>query len=107
MLDHWNVEATTKHLGEIGSRDSSLPWQNGKLWSHWGWLFQEAAVHGLETDVNERLQGDLIKFADDTKLGGVPNTIVNSRTIQGDRDIIEYWAEMNKMTFSRNKCKVK
>ena len=48
----------------------------------------------------------LIKFADDTKLGGVANTPEDRIRIQDDLDRLENWAKMNKMNFNGEKCKV-
>ncbi|XP_061486439.1 uncharacterized protein LOC133386720 [Rhineura floridana] len=48
----------------------------------------------------------LIKFADDTKLGGITNTVEDRNKIQRDLDRLEHWAENNRMKFNRDKCKV-
>uniref|UniRef100_A0A803T6I5 Reverse transcriptase domain-containing protein n=1 Tax=Anolis carolinensis TaxID=28377 RepID=A0A803T6I5_ANOCA len=47
-----------------------------------------------------------IKFADDTKLGGIANTPEDRSRIQNDLDRLERWAETNKMKFNRDKCKI-
>lgn len=57
-------------------------------------------------DLDEGIQGSLIKFVDDTKLGGIANTTEDRRSLQEDLDKMEYWAEINRMTFNREKCKV-
>ena len=57
-------------------------------------------------DLDEAVEGILIKLADDTKLGGVANTPEERTTIQGDLDRLENWAIANKMNFNREKCKV-
>uniref|UniRef100_A0A8D0LA43 Ankyrin repeat and death domain containing 1B n=1 Tax=Sphenodon punctatus TaxID=8508 RepID=A0A8D0LA43_SPHPU len=48
----------------------------------------------------------LIKFADDTKLGGIANTLEDRNKIQNDLHKLENWAETNKIKFNRDKCKV-
>ena len=48
----------------------------------------------------------LVKSADDTKLGGIPNTLEDRNKIQNDLDRMEHWAESNRMKFSRDKCEV-
>ena len=48
----------------------------------------------------------MIKFADDTKLGGVANTPEERTTLQCDLDRLEEWAIVNKMNFNWEKCKV-
>ena len=57
-------------------------------------------------DLDEAIEGIMIKFADDTKLGGVVNTPDERTAIQGDLDRLENWAIANKMNFNRDKCKV-
>uniref|UniRef100_A0A670KJT9 Reverse transcriptase domain-containing protein n=1 Tax=Podarcis muralis TaxID=64176 RepID=A0A670KJT9_PODMU len=57
-------------------------------------------------DLDDGLKGILIKFADDTKLGGVANTPEDRITLQNDLDRLENWAKTSKMNFNREKCKV-
>ena len=54
-------------------------------------------------DLDEAIEGILIKFADNTKLGGVANTSDERTTIQSDLDRLEEWAIDNKMDFNREK----
>uniref|UniRef100_A0A803SX30 Reverse transcriptase domain-containing protein n=1 Tax=Anolis carolinensis TaxID=28377 RepID=A0A803SX30_ANOCA len=57
-------------------------------------------------DLDEGLEGTIIKFADDTKLGGIANTPEDRSRIQNDLNRLERWAETNKMKFNRDKCKI-
>ena len=57
-------------------------------------------------DLNEGVQGMLVKFADDTEVGRIANTLEDRNKIQKDLDRMEHWAESNRMKFNRDKCKV-
>ncbi|GAB0178236.1 hypothetical protein GRJ2_000288900 [Grus japonensis] len=48
----------------------------------------------------------LSKFADNTKLCGVVNTLEGGDAIQRDRGRLERWARVNRMKFNKAKCKV-
>jgi len=45
------------------------------------------------------------KFADDTKLGGVADTLEGSDTIQQYLDRLERWAGRNLVMFNKGKCR--
>uniref|UniRef100_K7EYU7 Reverse transcriptase domain-containing protein n=1 Tax=Pelodiscus sinensis TaxID=13735 RepID=K7EYU7_PELSI len=57
-------------------------------------------------DVDIGIESTLIKFADDTKLGGVATSLEDRDIIQNDLSKLEKWSEVNRMRFNKEKCKV-
>jgi len=109
-LDEWTVRCTENWLNGraqrvvISSAESS--WKPVASGVPQGSVFSLVLFSFFINDLNEELECPLSKFADDTKLGGVTDTVQGCAAIQRDLDRLESWGQRNLMEFNKGKCRV-
>lgn len=75
--------------------------------SHYSGIDTGANTVGIFThNLNNRAKHTLNKFANDTELVGMDDTLAGYATIQGDLGSLEKWVKRNLMKFHEGKCKV-
>uniref|UniRef100_A0A803TCZ3 Reverse transcriptase domain-containing protein n=1 Tax=Anolis carolinensis TaxID=28377 RepID=A0A803TCZ3_ANOCA len=99
---NWLSERTQRVL----TNASSSSWKEVTSGVPQGSVLGPVLFNIIINDLDEGLEGTIIKFADDTKLGGIANTPEDRSRIQNDLDRLERWAKTNKMKFNRDKCKI-
>ncbi|GAB0180179.1 mitochondrial enolase superfamily member 1 [Grus japonensis] len=71
-----------------------------------GLVLGPALFNIFVSNMDSRTECTLSKFADDTKLCGVVDTLQGRDAIQRNLDRLERWARVNRMKFNKAKCKV-
>uniref|UniRef100_A0A803SZG5 Reverse transcriptase domain-containing protein n=1 Tax=Anolis carolinensis TaxID=28377 RepID=A0A803SZG5_ANOCA len=102
----WICNWLSKRTQRVLTNASSSSWKEVMSGVPQGSILGPVLFNIFINDLDEGLEGTIIKLAEDTKLEGIANTPEDRSRIQNDHNRLERWAETNKMKFNRDQCKI-
>ncbi|CAM5135856.1 unnamed protein product, partial [Natator depressus] len=109
-LDEWNIrwieswlDFQAQQVVIDGSMSSWQPVSNGVPQ---GLVLGPVLFNIFINDLDDGMDCNLSKFADDSKLWGEVDKLEDRDTVQSDLGKLEDWAKRNLMRFNKDKCRV-